>query len=223
MSGKVLALPRAAGQQPNLALLACAAGAQTERMVQRLREWPPATWLVIYVGSVFVLMGSVRTHLLPIGAGLIMLGLGVGLYLATARDGRPRPPWLLLGLGGVAVFYVVCAIVATQLGPEFAAAAFAAGAIPLAATAFSIATVRSHTKVTEDGHLKDESAEAQTPYPVLGLDDERPLGDSPEVHGDISPHDLPKDSPARDAVEREARHSGGRTSGVPAGEQRRDR
>jgi hypothetical protein len=35
-------------------------------------------------------------------------------------------------------------------------------------------------------------------------DDETPLGDTPEVHDEISPHDLPPDHPSRDETARQA-------------------
>jgi len=48
---------------------------------------------------------------------------------------------------------------------------------------------------------------------VLG-DDETALGDTPEVHGEISPHDFPKGAPAREAAERmaEERETGEETT-----------
>ena len=33
-------------------------------------------------------------------------------------------------------------------------------------------------------------------------DDERPLGDTPEAHDEINPHDLPLDNPGRQEAER---------------------
>ena len=45
---------------------------------------------------------------------------------------------------------------------------------------------------------KDEPLGPMTP------DDETPLGDTPEAHDEISPHDVPKDAPERKAVEEDA-------------------
>jgi hypothetical protein len=39
-------------------------------------------------------------------------------------------------------------------------------------------------------------------------DDETPLGDTPEAHDEISPHDLRPDSPARKPAEHEAEERG---------------
>lgn len=44
-------------------------------------------------------------------------------------------------------------------------------------------------------------------------DDETPLGDTPEAHDEISPHDLPPDHPARDRAEEQAARGGGLTRG----------
>jgi hypothetical protein len=49
--------------------------------------------------------------------------------------------------------------------------------------------------------------------PGIGPDDKTPLGDSPEVHDEISPRDLPLDNPGRQEAERQAARSGGVTRG----------
>ena len=45
------------------------------------------------------------------------------------------------------------------------------------------------------------------------IPDDRPLGDTAEAHDEISPHDLPKGSPARRAAEAQAARRGGTTRG----------
>lgn len=40
-------------------------------------------------------------------------------------------------------------------------------------------------------------------------DDESPGGSTPEVHGSLSPHDVPKDSPNRRAIEELVDEEGG--------------
>ena len=45
------------------------------------------------------------------------------------------------------------------------------------------------------------------------IPDDRPLGDTAEAHDEISPHDLPKGSPARRTAEAQAAHRGGTTRG----------
>ena len=44
-------------------------------------------------------------------------------------------------------------------------------------------------------------------------DDGRPLGDTPEAHDEITPHDLPLGHPGRPAAVRQARGNGGTTRG----------
>jgi hypothetical protein len=44
-------------------------------------------------------------------------------------------------------------------------------------------------------------------------DDRRPLGDTPEAHDEITPHDLPAGHPGRHAAERQAEELGGTTPG----------
>jgi hypothetical protein len=45
------------------------------------------------------------------------------------------------------------------------------------------------------------------------IPDDRPLGDTSEAHDEISPHDLPKDSPGRRAAEQQAARRDGVTHG----------
>jgi hypothetical protein len=44
--------------------------------------------------------------------------------------------------------------------------------------------------------------DAEEPLGPLTPDDETPLGDSPELHDEITPHDLPPDHPGRVEVAR---------------------
>ena len=46
---------------------------------------------------------------------------------------------------------------------------------------------------------------------------DRPLGDTPEAHDEISPHDLPLSNPGRHTAEKMAEGAGGTTSGHDAG------
>jgi hypothetical protein len=50
--------------------------------------------------------------------------------------------------------------------------------------------------------------ESEEPLGPATPDEETPLGDTPEAHDEISPHDLPKDHPGRRAAEREAGEEG---------------
>jgi hypothetical protein len=50
-----------------------------------------------------------------------------------------------------------------------------------------------------------------------GDQDGRPLGDTPEAHDELSPHDLPVGHPGRPAAERQAGGEQGTTRGNPEG------
>ncbi|HEX8206856.1 MAG TPA: hypothetical protein VF587_12420 [Solirubrobacteraceae bacterium] len=53
--------------------------------------------------------------------------------------------------------------------------------------------------------------------PRLRAEGNRPLGDTPEAHDEINPHDLPPDHPGRHAAEEMAQGDEGETSGMTAG------
>jgi hypothetical protein len=54
---------------------------------------------------------------------------------------------------------------------------------------------------------------AEEPLGPATPDDETPAGDTPEAHDEISPHDLPKDHPGREAAEELAGGEDGVTTG----------
>ena len=56
-------------------------------------------------------------------------------------------------------------------------------------------------------------SESSEPLGPMTPDDETPLGDTPEAHDEISPHDLPLDHPGREAAERQAGGDEGETQG----------
>jgi hypothetical protein len=60
--------------------------------------------------------------------------------------------------------------------------------------------------------------DAREPLGPFTPDDETPLGDTPEAHDEISPHDLPKDHPGRRAAEEQAGGQGGTTRATSATE-----
>jgi hypothetical protein len=62
----------------------------------------------------------------------------------------------------------------------------------------------------EEGGADSSKAEPLGPFTP---DDETPLGDTPEAHDEISPHDLPKGHPGRVAAEEDAAAHGGTTKG----------
>jgi hypothetical protein len=50
--------------------------------------------------------------------------------------------------------------------------------------------------------------DAKEPLGPVTPDEETPLGDTPEAHDEISPHDIPKDNPGRREAERMADEEG---------------
>jgi hypothetical protein len=83
----------------------------------------------------------------------------------------------------------------------------------LTAVAIWAASARRATRATPEG-LSDATADdSEDPLPAMGVDDRTPLGATSEAHDDLSPHDLPKDHPARKAAEKQAGERGGTTPG----------
>jgi hypothetical protein len=58
---------------------------------------------------------------------------------------------------------------------------------------------------THEGPPRDQGS--HEPLGPLTPDPERPVGDSAEIHDDISPHDLPPGHPGRAEAERDAERS----------------
>ena len=175
-------------------------------MTRWLNTWPPAVWLAVYVSSLLVLMGSQRAELGVVGLGILLIAFGVAIYLAIRpMPGRPPPRGFAPLLAGLAAFYGISAIAAAESGPQYAVAALLAGTVPGTAAVLTYATGRRKTRLREDGRVEDLSVEDDSPFPGVGFDDATPLGDSPELHDDITPHDLPPDHPGRHRTEQRTR------------------
>ena len=78
--------------------------------------------------------------------------------------------------------------------------------LAVAAVGFRIITARG-------GSDQDSTSN----FPNQEPRDERPLGDTPEAHDEINPHDLPLDHPGREEAEEQAGGSEGTTRGPPSG------
>jgi hypothetical protein len=86
-------------------------------------------------------------------------------------------------IAGMVVFYVLVGLAASAAGIEYGLVGVAAGVIPLSAVALLLATMRSRT-AESDGRLRDDSGDPDhDPFPGLGMDDQTPLGDTPD-HSD---------------------------------------
>jgi hypothetical protein len=62
-------------------------------------------------------------------------------------------------------------------------------------------------------HTPSHDDEADEPLGPMTPDDETDLGDTPEAHDEVSPHDLPKDHPGRQKAEELAGGEDGTTAG----------
>jgi hypothetical protein len=150
-----------------------------------MKWWPPAVWVLVFVGSLLLLNGydgaELNLQSLIPGIALIAGALWLAFYVALVgwRD-HPAPRGVAWLIPATAAFYVLCAIAALFSGRAYAIAALAAGLIPLTAATLIVATARA--KTTAEG--ADASAsDHEDPFPGIGADDSTPLGDTSE-HSD---------------------------------------
>jgi hypothetical protein len=141
------------------------------------------------VGSGLIILGSRGGgHMLAIGIALTAIAFFISVYLALRPDPRkPRPSIVQWSIGGVAAFYIACAIAAGVLaGKAYGIATLLAGLIPATAVALTLATAREKTAPSVDDATADAGGD---PHPGIGMDDKTPLGDTPE-HSDAEgdPH-----------------------------------
>jgi hypothetical protein len=150
-----------------------------------MTRWPPLVWLMISVGSLFLLVGYDGHDFNPpafvLGLLLIVGACAISFALAFGRFGdRPRPTGVAWLIPLTIVFYLLCAGAAMIAGGKYGIAAVLAGLIPLTAATLLTATARAKT-VGSDRAPRDVSAVEDTdPYPGIGMDSETPLGDTPE-------------------------------------------
>jgi hypothetical protein len=82
-----------------------------------------------------------------------------------------------------AVWYLINAAAGAIAGAKYVIVAIAAGIIPMTAAALVIATARVKTEGEGDRHIDQTPEGDSDPFPGVGMDDETPLGDTPE-HSD---------------------------------------
>jgi hypothetical protein len=88
---------------------------------------------------------------------------------------------------------------------------------------YALANQRLAHKIVDEHHHGDvdeanaDNEEIGLPATHLTVDDERPLGDTPEAHDEINPHDLPQGHPGRQAAEEQAGDQEGTTGGHAEG------
>ncbi len=70
------------------------------------------------------------------------------------------------------------------------------------------------TDEQQEHHAPPHDKDADEPLGPFTPDDETALGDTPEAHDELNPHDLPPDHPGREEAERRAGAERGTTQGV---------
>jgi hypothetical protein len=179
-------------------------------------QWPALIWPGMSLASLYILAGTSgrwRPTAFFVGVVLALVTFGLALYLATRPiPGRPRERRLFWPMAGLGVWYVALAAAAGLAGPWYAVAGLAAGLIPLTALSLIVALVRRKTVVTEDGRLRDISADADDdPFPGIGVDDDSPsLGDTPQHAGEAPTADKPGGRRFQREQDRKAEQTRGR-------------
>jgi hypothetical protein len=112
--------------------------------------------------------------------------------------------WMLVLVAVVAVIYTATVLLAGS--PEFLIPGGILLAIILGYAGVERLLTRAHMR-RHDGDVLEAMQDDEdwaVPSAHLIPDDARPTGDTPEVHDEISPHDLPPDHPGREAAEAQA-------------------
>src|SRR3954468_8285025 len=149
-----------------------------------IRRWPPVLWLLVSLGSLFVVEASGRTWLSVTGIVLMVVAFGLAVHLALSRrQGAARPPLVFWPLAAVGGLYALVALAASLSGWQYGAAALLAALIPGTAVALLAATVRSRTRAVGDRLVDASAADGADPVPAQGFDDATPLGTTSE-HSD---------------------------------------
>jgi hypothetical protein len=153
-----------------------------------MTRWPPSVWLLVAAGSLLVLIGyngqDFNPEALIPGAIMIVGGLALALWLAFGRWGdRPSARGVAWLIPATVAFYVLAALAGLLSEAKYALAAICAGMIPLTAATLLVATTRAKTVGDDDAREETTAGEHGDPFPGVGMDDETPLGDTPE-HSD---------------------------------------
>jgi hypothetical protein len=123
-------------------------------------------------------------------------------------------------LAAIAVFFLVVAIVVVAIGRPVYLIPVAILAVLVGAYALLNQRISHRIVDTKhDGDVEGAMADNEDSVPAAHLigDDERPLGDTQEAHDEISPHDIPKGAPERQAAEDQAGGEDGTTGGNAEG------
>ena len=126
-----------------------------------------------------------------------------------ASENRTGPAFPAGLVGGLLAAVVVIAVAWATMGAEVA--------IPITILAVICAGVAIAYRTMGTAGPRAASDSSEGGLPTLPTDSERPLGDTPQAHDEINPHDLPPDHPGRHAAERMASSGEGSTAGMAEG------
>ena len=127
----------------------------------------------------------------------------------ASEKSTPGPAFPVGLVGGLVAAVVVIAVAWAALGAEVA--------IPITILAVICAGVAIAYRTMGSGGPRAASDSSEGGLPRLPTDSERPLGDTPQAHDEINPHDLPPDHPGRRKAEEMAEGDEGETAGMSEG------
>jgi hypothetical protein len=125
-----------------------------------------------------------------------------------------RPANLRLYAATAGLLAVFAIIAAAFLGAQYAIPIVILAALLLGFFALNDLTARRVLQRHDGDALAVQDDQTETTPTAHVIPDETALGDTAEAHAEISPHDVPKGSPIRKAIEHQARqHPRGTTRG----------
>ncbi|HEX8122709.1 MAG TPA: hypothetical protein VF549_15745 [Solirubrobacteraceae bacterium] len=126
--------------------------------------------------------------------------------MASDRNSTPGPTFPIALVGGLVAAVVVIAVAWAAMGSEVA--------IPITILAVILCGVAIAYRTI--GTSRTAPVDNTDTVPRLNAEGDRPLGDTPEAHDEINPHDLPPDHPGRRKAE-EMAEGDGETAGMESG------
>ncbi len=126
---------------------------------------------------------------------------------SSDRNSTPGPTFPAALVGGIVAGIVVGIVGFVTVGAEL-------GIPVLILTAICAAAALAYRTV---GTSRSAPSDNTDTVPRLSAVEGRPLGDTPQAHDEINPHDLPPDHPGRHAAEEMAQGDEGATAGMESG------
>ncbi len=127
------------------------------------------------------------------------------------------PKWMLLTLAG---FFVVYGATVVAMGEASFLIPVAILAVIVLAYALANHLI-ARRAIDRGGSLEKVASDSNDAIPSPSLipsDGTRPMGDTPEAHDEITPHDLPLSHPGRQAAEAQAAEESATESGTTSGD-----